>query len=78
MVSYFLILMIIITKKLKQCKNRMISGILVSTIASYLIMWISEPFSYSAIVLTFIILFLSYKSFLLFDSAEEKENLANE
>lgn len=78
MVSYFLILMIIITKKLKQCKNRMISGILVSTIASYLIMWISEPFSYSAIVLTFIILFLSYKSFLLFDSAEEKENLENE
>lgn len=58
--------MFYITKKLKKCRNKEISAILLSTIFSYSIMWITEPFSYTGTTLMLIVWLLAYRSYKLF------------
>lgn len=60
------IIMFCISKKIKKCKNTLISPVLISAIFAYCIMWITEPFSYTGTTLMFIIWLLAYRSSELF------------
>ena len=64
------VIFIIISKKLKECNNKKIRAVITATIASYLFMWITEPFSYSGTLLMFIIFMIAYYSDVFFEKDE--------
>ncbi len=51
-----------ITKQLKKCTNLPITNILLAVMATYFLMWMTEPFSYSGTALMFFIWLLCYRS----------------
>lgn len=66
-------LMIFFTKKEKKLKDSKIRRILVSTIFSYFIMWITEPFSYTGTPLMFLVWLILYNGYNLFSDQKSEE-----
>ena len=67
LMALIIVIFIKISKNLKESNNIEINSIIISTIASYSIMWIAEPFSYSGTLLMFLVWMLAYRSEYLFN-----------
>ena len=67
---FFIIWILFMSKGIKKCTNKKVKIVLLAALTSYLIMWIAEPFSYSGIVLMFIIFVMIMKSPELFNENE--------
>lgn len=69
---YFIILTIFSSSNAYKCENKKISNTLIATFAAYMIMWITEPFSYSGTVLMMFIFFIMIYSEEIFREQREE------
>lgn len=69
---YFIILTIFSSFNVYKCENKKISNTLIAAFAAYMIMWITEPFSYSGTVLMMFIFFIMIYSKEIFKAQREE------